>query len=259
MSSPTGGVQAKLHKVEQRLVGICIAVMGTVVFLDVVHRTASRENGLFQKIFGDAPWVNPAGTATGLAVSWLLVFAALRTRGRPGGSRTVVEAGVLTAVLYGLLRLFLVVVPNGIVWSQTLGLVLMLWVGCIGASMAAYEHRHLALDLGSKLWPRKLLPYAQAAGNLITALFCIVLVVLSVVSIRSHYGDYADTAGAGGAFVALPIPKWIAFTAIPVGFAMMAGRFLGQFVDSIKGHVEEDDPLQMLGLSQSGDEKKEEA
>jgi len=235
-------------KLEQRFCAACLAVMGTGVFLDVVHRVASRERGLMTRLFGEAPWVAPMGTALGLAVTLLLVTAALRARGRPAGARTWGESAVITGIIYALLRAFLVLVPNGLVWSQTLGLVLMLWVGCIGASMAAAERRHLALDLGSRLWPKKVLPYVQGVGHALTGLFCIVLTGLSVVSLRSHFGDYADTDGAGGTFVALPIPKWLAFTAIPLGFTLMAIRFLAQAVESWRGHVEEEDALQMLGL-----------
>ena len=247
-NAPVSAVNKVVYRAEQRVVGLCMAVMGTAVFLDVVHRVASREQGLLHRWSGGASWANPVGTAAGLLVAWGLTFAALRARGNPPSGATWGKAAGITAVAYAALRAFLVLLPNGLVWSQTLGLVLMLAVGCFGASTAAQEHRHLALDLGSKLWPKKILPYVQALGNLLTALFCVVLVVLSVVSIKSHYGDYVDTAGAGGAFVALPIPKYLAFMVIPVAFTVMAVRFFGQALVSARGHVEEDDPLQMLGI-----------
>jgi TRAP-type C4-dicarboxylate transport system permease small subunit len=126
----------------------------------------------------------------------------------------------------------------------------MLWVGLLGASLAAHEHRHLALDLGSKLWPRRWLPAVQAVGNVVTALFCLVFAFLAVVSLRDHVKDYADTDGAGGIFVALPIPKWAAFSVIPVAFVIMALRFLAQAREGLlAGVVEEDDPLKLMGMT----------
>lgn len=244
----SGTINARVHRVEQRVVGVFMSLMGLVVFLDVVHRVASRHNGMFHRFTGGAPWANAAGTATGLAVGVLVVFGALRTRGRPGGGATVLRAAVLVALFYGVLRLFLVAVPNGLVWSQTLGLVLMLWVGCLGASTATAEKRHLALDLGSKLWPKKVLPYVQAAGNAVTALFCLVLAGLGAYSLKLHHQDYLDTDGAGGIFAALALPKWVAFMAIPIAFVVMTVRFTGQAAESMRGQVEEDDPLQMMGL-----------
>lgn len=243
-----GPLNRKVLELEKKLCAVFMSIMGTVVFLDVIHRVASRERGLLNRWFGDAPWVGVTGTLMAMVLNGLLVFAALRARGQPPGARTAGLAAGIMVGAYALLRVFLVVLPNGLVWSQTLGLVLMLWVGCIGASMAAAEHRHLALDLGSKLWPRKVLPYVQAVGHALTGGFCVVLALLSLVSLRSHFGDYVDTDGAGGTFAALPIPKWVAFTAIPVGFANMGIRFFAQMVDSLRGHVEEDDPLQLLGL-----------
>jgi TRAP-type C4-dicarboxylate transport system permease small subunit len=247
-----------VYAFEQRFTASAIGVMGAIVFFDVVHRVASRERGLVARLVGDdAPWANPAGTALGLALGLVLVQAALRLRGQPAGRRVWLRAAALTAVGYAALRLFLVVLPNGLVWSQTLGLVMMLWVGLVGASMATREHRHLALDLGSKLWPKKALPYVQAIGNAVTAAFCLVFAGLAVVSLRDHFRDYADTGGAGGTFVALAIPKWVAFAPIPLTFAMMGVRFAAQVIDGFRGVVEEDDAMHMLGMDEAAPKERE--
>jgi C4-dicarboxylate transporter DctQ subunit len=228
----------RVYRVEQRFVAAAMGVMGIVVFFDVVHRVASRELS------------NPARLAWA-AVAVTVCTAALRMRQRTApmaATKTWIQGALMAAGLWVGLRVFLAVLPNGLVWSQTLGLVLTLWVGIIGASMAARQHRHLALDLGSKLWPRRALPYVQAVGNLLTAVFCLVLAGLAVVSLRDHFRDYADTEGAGGIFPAVAIPKWIAFFGIPIGFVLMAVRFFAQVMDGFRGKVEEDDALRMLGL-----------
>ena len=224
----------KIFRVEQRFVALALAVMGVVVFLDVVHRVASRE-------------FTPVATAISFVTGVVLVLGGLRLRGLQG-PKTWGLAIAIVLGCWGALKGFLFLIPNGLVWSQTLGLVLMLWVGVIGASMATREHRHLALDLGSKLWPKSLLPKVQGLGNLVTALFCLSLALLACVSLRDHFRDWSDTDGAGGAFPALAIPKWIAFAGVPLGFFLMTARFFAQSTESFRGKVEEDDAMHMLGL-----------
>lgn len=225
----------RVYQVEQRFVALAIGFMGIIVFLDVLHRVTSR----------DLSW---GWRGIWAVVSLFAVFGALRLRGQPSGVRTLGIAAAIVGLSYGGILLFHMAVPNGLVWSQTLGLVLMLWVGVIGASMATREHRHLALDLGSKLWPKKMLPAVQGIGNIVTSLFCLALGILAVVSVRDHLRDWNDTDGAGGVFPAMPIPKWIAFAGVPVGFGLMAVRFFAQAVESFRGKVEEDDAMHMLGL-----------
>ncbi len=228
----------RVYRVEQQFVAVAMSVMGIVVFFDVVHRVASRE-------------FSPVARFAWAAIAVIVCTTALRMRQRANPmspTKTWIQGSLLAAGLWVCLRVFLVVLPNGLVWSQTLGLVLTLWVGIIGASMATRHRRHLALDLGSKLWPRRALPYVQAAGNFFTAAFCLALAGLAVVSLRDHFRDFADTDGAGGIFPALAIPKWVAFFGLPLGFLLMAVRFFAQAMAGFRGTVEEDDALRMLGL-----------
>lgn len=255
MATAHSAVSRKLYGLERKFTAVMIIVMGIAVFLDVMHRFWTHKDGLFAGWFAalGPSGANIASQLFGAALTTLLTFGALRTRGRDSSAKTWLLGAGLTAALWLVMEVFVRVLPNGLVWSQTLGLALMLSLATLGASLATYEHRHLALDLGSKLWPKRALPYAQAVGNLITALFCLTLAVLSVMSIRSHFGDWVDTDHAGGTFAALPIPKWLAFIPMPIGFGVMAMRFFGQTLDSFRGAVEEDDPLQMLGLKKDGD------
>lgn len=231
-----------VYFIEQRFVALALSVMGVVVFLDVVHRVASRERSLLMGLV----WA---------VVAVAMVFGALRLRGRAASLSTAGISVALVAGVYGALLAFLHFLPNGLVWSQTLGLALTLWVGIFGASMATRDHRHLALDLGSKLWPKSMLPAVQGAGNVVTALFCAALGLLAVVSLRDHFRDWSDTDGAGGVFPALAIPKWLAFAGLPVGFALMTVRFFAQALESFRGKVEEDDALHMLGLDANEEAK----
>lgn len=242
----------RLYAFERKLTAWATALMGLLIFLDVIHRVASRERGLMVKLFGEEnqSWANPLGTGLGLLLFVVAIYAALVIRGQARGVRTLAIAFVSTGLLYAAVRLFLIALPNGLIWSQTLGLVFMLWIGLIGASMATRDHRHLALDLGSKLWPKRWLPKVQALGNFVTALFCFALGALAVVSIRDHFGDWSGTDGAGGTFVAqgLPqLPRFAAYIIVPFGFALMGLRFL---LLAWTQEEETDDPMHMLGLDE---------
>jgi TRAP-type C4-dicarboxylate transport system permease small subunit len=243
-------LSVRVYAVEKAFAALATGLIGAVVFLDVVHRTASREEGFLARFLGPGPWTGPLGTAMGVTFFALVLQAALRMRGRAPGASTWGLAAAGSVGGWLVLRAFLWLLPNGLVWSQTLGLVLMLWVGVVGASMATHDRRHLALDLGSKLWPKALLPKLQGVGNLVTALFCLALASLAVFSLRDHHRDWADTGGAGGIFAAIALPKFIAFGVVPVGFALMGVRFLAQSFESFAGKVEEDDALYLLGLQQ---------
>jgi TRAP-type C4-dicarboxylate transport system permease small subunit len=237
-------VFARIYKLERSFVAWATALMGVLVFLDVIHRVTTRPR-TWTEVFVIG------------ACALVVTFLAVRARRAAGGrapSSTGAQLGVSAAIVVGagaLLKGFVTVMPNGLVWSQTMGLVLMLWIAVVGASMATHEHRHLSLDLGSKLWPKSVLPKVQAIGNTITALFCFFLAVVSVISLRKHLGDWQDTDGAGGHFAALALPKWIAFAVMPPGFAIMGARFIAQAIESFRGKVEEDDAMHMLGLDQS--------
>ncbi len=226
-----------VYRVERAFCAVACSLMGLLVFLDVVHRTATRQR-------------STTASVVTLLVAWAVVALAFQTRGsftRP--QLRVLAAAVVVGAAAAALKLFVWALPNGLVWSQTLGLVLMLWLALVGASMAAHEHRHLSLDLGAKLWPKRALPVVHAIGNALTAAFCFTLVALSMLSLRSHYGDWIDTDGAGGDFTALALPRWMAFCVMPVSLSIMGLRFVLHARSSYAGRdADDDDAMRMLGL-----------
>lgn len=198
------------YRVERGVVAAILGVMGLVVFLDVVHRVSTRAGS----------WLsNPLAIGVGFAFLGVLAF---RTRGDDGAVPKGLGFGAATAVAqWG----FVTLLPNGVVWSQTFALALTLWLGCIGASLAAHDRRHLALDVGSKIWPADLVPKISAAGHVFTAVFCVVLVWLGVRSVLDHVELWSSTGGAAGNLSGMAIPKWAAAAAIPYGMATLAFRF----------------------------------
>ncbi|MCK6530660.1 TRAP transporter small permease subunit [Myxococcota bacterium] len=249
------GARARLRRLDDGLFAVekagivaLTAAMGILVFLDVVHRVATRPEGplvrIAARILGGGAAGGGAyeahGTFLALALMGLVVGLAAATRGAaPARSAAAGLAGA--AALGAALWAFVVALPNGLVWSQTLALALMLWVGMGGASLAARGNRHLGLDVGTKLWPEHKRHVAAALGSGVTTVVCTVLLWLSLRSVVAHYGDWQATQHAGGTLVGLPIPKWFAFLALPYGFSALAFRFGLSAWDAARGQVAEEE------------------
>lgn len=232
-----------VYRVERALVALMLTAMGLVVFLDVVYRVSTRTESLLAN-----PWV--MGTAFAL-----LGALAVHTRGRPAWLGLPVGLAFVAGQ-----KAFVTMLPYGLVWSQTLALSLTLWLGLMGASLAAYERRHLAMDIGSKLWPPSIAPKMAALGHALTAACCLFLLWLAARSlfgydlggahVPGHWDVWSDSDGAAGTMMALPIPKWVVFASIPYGMVMLAFRFLLHAARTWAGEepAEEDDALAQLGL-----------
>lgn len=231
-------VDGLLFQAEKAVVAVMLACMGSVVFLDVFHRVSTRTGSLL---------ANPLFTAPVAAVFGVL---AMRTRG--DASPAGVAKGVGIGVAFGVVQFgFVRVLPNGLVWSQTFALALTLWLGLIGASLAAHEGRHLALDVGAKLWPKALAPKMVALGHLVTAAFCLLLLYLGIRSTGQHISLWQQTGHAGGTLSGTDIPKWFAAMAIPYGTLALTFRFTLEAVRTWRGDIEigGDDTLKQLGIA----------
>jgi TRAP-type C4-dicarboxylate transport system permease small subunit len=223
-----------LFRAERVVVAAILAGMGLVVFLDVVHRVSTRQGS----------WLaNPLVVAVAAAV---LAALALRTRGRPAWLG--LPFGIVVAAAQ---QVFVRLVPNGIIWSQALALALTLWLGLLGASLAAHDRRHLALDVGSRLVPAAWAPKLVALGHVVTAAFCAMLVWYAGASALEHFASWnadhaADTLGG------TTIPKWFAAAAIPYGMAALTFRFLYEAVRTWTGALPlvGDDTLHQLGIEE---------
>jgi TRAP-type C4-dicarboxylate transport system permease small subunit len=201
-------------------------VMSAVVFADVVHR-----------VFSDAAWQTPSRLAVVAAVALLLAVGAVRsaTGGKTPWARAALYAsGVVilaAAVAFGFVRLW----PSGLVWAQTLALVLMIWVAFLGASIATRQGRHLKVDAAERLFKGTAKRSVSATANALAALATLALGVLAVRFCQYHYGIYVETEGLGGDFEGLPIPRFIAYAVLPLSLFTMSLRFLGHAVNAAQG------------------------
>ncbi len=222
--------------------------MSALMFASVTHRVFSREEGRLSghvlavlrglHVSVDAAFVHgPVSGVLNTAITFGVVYAALRTMAREPkltvGRSLVYALGVACALALAI-KAVLWAVPNGIVWGPVVSLCAMLWVGFLGGSIATYEKRHLALEMGDKLWPAAVLPFVRAFAMLVTAAFCGFLLSLSVVSLMDHYAGWQVNHLAGN-LMPTELPKWVVFLIFPYTFGVMMLRFVGAAFGALRG------------------------
>ncbi len=252
-------VDGWIYRFERWAVAAMLAVMGSVVFLDVVYRVSATTDSPLVPDSLEASLGSAAAPVWGGLIFAVLGVLAFRTRGSEGAAPKGLAVGAAFGVL---LFAYIKLLPNGIVWSQTLALSLTLWMGMTGACIAAYQRRHLALDVGSKLWPPSLAPKVSALGHFVTAAFCLLVVVLGILSvfgsgsgearIPGHLDSWVDSEFASGTMTGTFIPKWVVMLSIPVGMLLLSFRFALQGIKVWTGReaLGGDDTLRQLGLEE---------
>ena len=134
------------------------------------------------------------------------------------------EDGALVLALVSMLVMALtqIVLRNlfdsGFLWAESFLRILVLWVAILGAMVATRERNHISIDLLSRLLPGGYFIPLQIVSLLFASVLCAVAAYHSVVFISYEYQDetiaFAD------------VPVWLCQSIMPIGFAVMALRFL---------------------------------
>jgi TRAP-type C4-dicarboxylate transport system permease small subunit len=250
-----------VYQAERAFVVFALLAMAFAVVIDVVHRAASGDGAklvdavakvtgwfgpdieagspAYQRLASVTPWLL-FGVLTGLG--WFGIRTATRPRSL-SHARAAAFAAAGVVVLHGLVQLLVRLLPNGLIWSQPFALVLTLWVGFVGASMATYENKHLKVDAMARVIPLGLRKWVAFVSALLTATICFALMYLSIRYVRFNYDEYTSTAGRGGLVQGLDLPKYLAFMALPLSFAIMTLRFLAVAAEALAGRLQDSDPL----------------
>jgi TRAP-type C4-dicarboxylate transport system permease small subunit len=149
--------------------------------------------------------------------------------------------------------------PEGYSWAQSYGLFLLLWVGFLGASIAARDRRHLRVDLMRKLVPPKWLPHFNAVSYLVAAAFTATIFYLGFIYLFGADSSYMvpvwevpswlpESMAESVKTFPIPedasistrilhvvfspsqpgeVPDWLKVLAIPVSMALIVIRFVG--------------------------------
>ena len=156
-------------------------------------------------------------------------------------------ASTIAAILFAIAYF-----PIGYSWAQELSLMLVLWVGFLGASICAHEGKHLQLEALAKLIPDRAKPYVRALGLVVAAGFCLLLVVQGFdYTFRPTPSDDPElpelfvlfgtryVAGFGSSYQDFlsqtQVPAWYGTVVVPIALCVAMLRFLGGAVSSVLG------------------------
>lgn len=103
-------------------------------------------------------------------------------------------------------------IPGSSMWVQHL----VLWVGLLGAAVAARRGELLSLSAGPTMVPDAWKPRLASLAGAVGVVVSVVLAYASAVLIRAEW--------EGGRELALGVPVWAAMGVMPVGFGLIAWR-----------------------------------
>lgn len=191
-------------------------------------------------------------TTIGLCIPVGLHYWEKDQRGRLGA--LVVLGGLAVWTMGGL--------PEAYSWAQSYGLFLLLWVGFLGASIAARERRHLRVDLLRNLLPPRWVPHFNAFSYLVAAAFTATFFYLGYLYVFGPSSGYLNPIWEAPAWLPgflqdmvpvgpppeeMPlydrilnvvfgrsppgeVPDWLKVLSIPTAMVLVVIRFLGHAV-----------------------------
>ncbi len=122
--------------------------------------------------------------------------------------------------------------PEDYSWSKEFSLVLLLWVGFLGASICAYAGKHLRMEALNKLVPAHFRDRVTAAGFMATATFSFFLAWLGYTYI------FAEDVGAwyrDMPYEQTELPGWTGVIVVPIAFGLAGLRFVAAGVSALGG------------------------
>lgn len=110
-------------------------------------------------------------------------------------------------------------------WSEELARLLLVWVSLFGASVAFAMKAHLGLDY----FAEKLHPDAKKLNSVLGG--GIALAFAIVVFLVGGWTLMQNTMDSGQQMVALPLPMWVKYAALPISGAFMVVFLLEQLLE----------------------------
>ncbi len=141
---------------------------------------------------------------------------------------TLVENTLMALLLLGMIFLATgqIVMRNvwdtGLAWSDPLLRIMVLWLGLLGAMAATRNNEHISIDVLSRFLP----PRWQRVSRLVTDLFSATICAI----IAYHAAGFVLMEREDGMIAFANVPAWVCESIIPIGFAVMALRFLLSFL-----------------------------
>ncbi|KMP11606.1 hypothetical protein UZ36_03940 [Candidatus Nitromaritima sp. SCGC AAA799-C22] len=135
-----------------------------------------------------------------------------------------IEAGLITLILSVMILLSFgqVILRNffheGILWGDIFLRQIVLWVGFIGASLAAREHRHIAIDFLPNVLPSAWRKPIKIFVYLCTAAISAFLALAA--------WTFVEFEREGGSVLFLDLPVWVFQVVLPYSFCLLTFRFI---------------------------------
>lgn len=153
------------------------------------------------------------------------------TLGRLARMAAAIEDGLLVLLLSAMIGLAgsQIVLRNlwdaGLFWADPLLRVAVLWVGLLGAMAATRDDNHITVDIVSRMLSER----ARSAGRVITDLF-----TGAVCGLLAYHGARMVRMDYEAGLVAFAaVPAWACELIIPIGFGVIAVRFLLSSLDHL--------------------------
>lgn len=225
----------KTYNLERWIVFAIASVMTLVVFSAVFWRVfADRDGGIEGFLVRALGSSHVAQFA--IRVMVFLVFAGLccfasksaepKIPARRAAGIGLIVAGSVYLAGYTLVWLL----PHGVVFSQKLSLALLLWLVCLGSSMAAHKRRHIAVQAALKLIPDHLKHLHAALSLLLAGLFTGFLWWVCTRYTIGMFQKWVDSDFRAARVDSIPIPFWTVTTAMSVGLGITVVRFVFQAI-----------------------------
>jgi len=130
---------------------------------------------------------------------------------------------ILIAAAQILLRNFF---DMGLAWGDQALRVMVLWLGLTGAIAASRDNKHINIAILSRFLPES----AQFVSRVVVAFFAVM--VCAVIAV--HAGRFVYLEYQMGTTTFANLPAWIIELILPVGFSLIALRYLGSIVDEFE-------------------------
>ena len=134
------------------------------------------------------------------------------------------EAGLLTTLLLGLVVLGLAQIGfrnlagMALPWADGAMRAIVLWLAMVGGVVATGRLRHIRIDLVERWLPPRAVIWLRRGVFGATALICLALTWTSLDLVALEYEFQA--------IAFLNVPSWVVQSIVPIGFGLMAARFL---------------------------------
>ena len=126
---------------------------------------------------------------------------------------------LLLMITLAVLQIFLRnLFDTGIVWSDVLVRILVLWVGLAGAMVASRQGNHINIDILDRFLPERAKVVVSFVVEVFTAFICTIVAYYSLQFVQMEFAD------GGMAFAKVPV--WLCEAIIPFAFLVIAIRYV---------------------------------